>query len=168
MISITIEDRSVLSALQALSASLDDLTPAMRDIGEHLSETTHQRFVSSTGPDGQAWIGNSEVTILQYLGHFGGSFKKDGSLSKKGSVRYSSKKPLIGETRSLESTIHYVAGSNFVEIGSPMIYSAMQQFGGSKSEFPHLWGDIPARPFLGLSGDDERAILDILDGYLRA
>jgi phage gpG-like protein len=46
-----------------------------------------------------------------------------------------------------------------------MVYAAMQQFGGTKAEFPHLWGDIPERPFLGVS-DDEKEILEIISDYL--
>ena len=47
-----------------------------------------------------------------------------------------------------------------------MEYAAMQQFGGIKSEFPHLWGDIPARPFLGVSESDAEEILAIVHDYL--
>ncbi|MFK3602796.1 hypothetical protein [Pseudomonas sp. AP19] len=32
-------------------------------------------------------------------------------------------------------------------VGSDKPYAAMMQFGGG-ADFPHLWGDIPARPFL--------------------
>lgn len=32
--------------------------------------------------------------------------------------------------------------------------------------FPNLWGDIPARPFLGLSPSDEQGILDIVEEFL--
>jgi phage gpG-like protein len=42
----------------------------------------------------------------------------------------------------------------------------MQQFGGTKSRWPHLWGSIPARPFLGVNPDDEREILDILRKHM--
>jgi len=42
----------------------------------------------------------------------------------------------------------------------------MQQFGGTRSAFPNLWGDIPARPFLGISAEDEVAVLDIIDEWL--
>jgi len=55
-----------------------------------------------------------------------------------------------------------------VMIGSPMEYAAMQQFGGTKAEFPNLWGDIPARPFLGISSQDENEILTILRNYLES
>lgn len=53
-----------------------------------------------------------------------------------------------------------------------MQYAAMQQFGGKKSEFPHLWGDIPARPFLpvdqagNLSPTAEAKVVDIIQEYL--
>jgi phage gpG-like protein len=32
--------------------------------------------------------------------------------------------------------------------------------------FPMPWGDIPARPFLGFSDDDQAAILEIVRNYL--
>lgn len=65
------------------------------------------------------------------------------------------------------STINHYAGDGFVEIGSPMKYAAVQQFGASKRQFGKApWGNIPARPFLGVSGEDRRTILDILQGYL--
>jgi len=166
MITIAIDDRAVLAALNDLIGKVSDITPALQDIGEHLTETTKRRFDSSTAPDGSAWAPNTQTTILNYLGGTKGNFKKDGQLSKKGAARQGSKKPLIGESRSLMSTISYAVTGNAVEIGSPMIYAAMQQFGGSKSEFPNLWGDIPARPFLGLSEDDARSILEILSDYL--
>ncbi len=44
----------------------------------------------------------------------------------------------------------------------------MQQFGGNKSKFPNLWGDIPARPFLGISDADEKMIVSTVNEYLRS
>lgn len=132
-----------------------------------MSESTKRRFDTSTGPDGEPWAPNTETTILHYLGVYKGSYRKDGKLSSKGSERAIGKKPLIGETRSLMSTIYYqLVGNSAVEIGSPMEYAGMQQFGGARSQYPHLWGDIPARPFLVISQNDEAAILDIVEGYL--
>jgi phage gpG-like protein len=43
----------------------------------------------------------------------------------------------------------------------------MQQFGGTKAEFPNLWGDIPPRPFLGLSIEDEIMIRQTLESWLK-
>lgn len=164
---ITVEDAQVRAALQRLRARTDNLAPVLKAIGEDLVESTKQRFGSSTAPDGTPWAPNSQVTISRYLGLSRGNFKKDGSLSKKGEARQSSKKPLTGETGALAGQIHYQVTGNVLEVGSSMEYAAMQQFGGKKADFPNLWGDIPARPFLGLSAGDiagiEQTVLDYLN-----
>jgi phage virion morphogenesis protein len=147
MIEIHLDDRDVLTALQDLQRSTGDLRPALAEIGEVLIESTKQRFGSQTGPDGQPWPANSPVTI-----------------ERKGRDQ-----PLTGKTGNLMDAIYYnLVGNDALEIGSPMKYAAMQQFGGGKDEFPHLWGDIPARPFLGVSDSDRSAILDILRDHLQA
>ena len=57
-----------------------------------------------------------------------------------------------------------------IEIGEKLASThqgALQQrYSGTKSSWPHLWGDIPARPYLGLSENDEQSILDIIRSYL--
>lgn len=54
-------------------------------------------------------------------------------------------------------------------MGSARPYAAMMHFGGTKPEFPHLWGDIPARPFLGLSDQDRRDVVEITgEWFVRA
>lgn len=172
-IRIEVDDRQVLDALEQLRARAADLKPALNEIGEHLAETTKRRFDTSTAPDGSRWAPNSQVTFLQYLSHFKGSYTKSGKLSSKGAGRVVGKKPLIGETRSLSSEIYPRLTGDGVEIGSPMEYAAVQQFGAKQGAFgrdrrnhPIPWGDIPARPFLGLSSDDRDSILDIVRSYL--
>lgn len=169
MIRVEYDDRVVLDYLTRLGGKLDDMSPVLSDIGEYLADTTKNRFDTSTAPDGSKWTPNSVVTILNYLGIYSGSYnQKDGKLSANGAGRVMSKKPLIGETRSLMSTIFYrLDGNTAVEIGSPMEYSAMQQFGGTKGQFQNLWGDIPAREFLGVSPADERGILGIITDYFQ-
>jgi len=165
-VSIEVDDKEVLAALDRLVKQGSNLRPALQDIGEYLAETTKRRFDTSTGPDGQKWTPNSQATILNYLRLHKGNFTKKGKLSAKGVGRVTGKRPLIGETRSLSSTINYQIDGNELAIGSPMVYAAMQQYGGKKARFPNLWGDIPARPFLGLSDVDRGAVLDILGEYL--
>lgn len=150
MITITLDARNVLDALQQLSARTTDLRPALIEIGEKLASSTMARFASGTAPDGTPWQPNSPVTIRRY--ELAGQ---------------SGKKPLVGATRNLGTGISWqLRGNDAVEVGSAEPYAAMQQFGGSKAAWPHLWGDIPARPYLGLSVEDERDILDIVAGYL--
>ncbi|PJC14548.1 MAG: phage morphogenesis protein [Comamonadaceae bacterium CG_4_9_14_0_8_um_filter_57_21] len=167
MITVQVNDKQVLDVLAALTRRSQDLRPALKEIGEDVAESTKRRFASASAPEGTPWAANSQVTIDRYLGLFASSYKKDGTLSKAGTARGGSKKPLTGETKALQRTIHYqVNGSSSVSIGSPMVYGAMQQFGGTVAQFPHLWGDIPARPFLGLSAPDSANIVAIVGSYL--
>ncbi len=163
---IAVEDEQVVAALQRLRARTDNLGPVLKAIGEDLVESTKQRFATGAGPDGTPWAANSAVTISRYLGLTKGNTKKDGSLSKKGAARLGAKKPLTGETSALGQQIHYQVSGNVLEVGSTMEYAAMQQFGGRKADFPNLWGDIPARPFLGLSAGDVADIEQTVSDYL--
>ncbi len=145
MAEIEIDDEEIRRALRNLQAAASDMSPALKEIGERLTESTKRRFGTTTGPDGNLWPLNSPVT-LQY---------KEGN------------RPLTGETGALMDTIRWqLQGDDAVEIGSPRGYAAMQQFGGAKAEFPHLWGDIPARPFLGVSDDDRDTMLDIIQAHI--
>jgi phage virion morphogenesis protein len=166
-VTVKYNDKQVQDRLSEIIGRAKNMRPAFLEIGEDLVDTTKRRFSSATSPDGTAWAANSVVTVARFLGQTGGNFKKDGSLSKKGAARSAGKKPLTGESRALATTIDkQLKGAAGVSVGSPMEYAAMQQFGGTKSQFPHLWGDIPARPFLGISPADKTNILSIIGGYL--
>ena len=145
MIEGSIDTTQVLKALQQLVDNVDNPSPALREIGEELVESTKQRFASKTDPDGKGWKDNSAATIARKGRDF----------------------PLTGETGLLGEQIHYnLIGSDELEVGSSMEYAAMQQFGGLKSEFGHLWGDIPSRSFLGISSSDEKQIIDIVGDHI--
>jgi phage gpG-like protein len=109
------------------------------------------------------WFGPSTALAKRYLNARGGIKGKAGG----------SKKPLIGETGRLSSEIHYRATDTQLQVGSPLIYAAVQQFGAEKGAFgkskhnhPIPWGDIPARPFLGLSYNDREAIIATLKEHV--
>ena len=145
MIEITISTAALDRALTHLEQAGRNLSPAFKDIGEALINSTRERFEEGKGPDGTRWRDNRPVTLAR----------------KKGN------KPLTGETGLLSTEIHYEADPRYVRVGSNKEYAAMQQFGGKKSEFPHLWGDIPARPFIGVSKANEEEILDIVLDHLK-
>lgn len=182
MASITVEldDARVLAVLDRIAAGVSDPTPLLKAWGEDLAESTKQRFASSTAPDGSAWPTNSQATFEAYLAKLSGSYSKegkrtgtkkgylnkDGRLAAKGITAVTGKKPLIGLGKSLSTAIYYRVDGDTLYVGSPQVYAAMQQFGGSQAKFPNLWGDIPARPFLGLSDQDvvniEKTAVDYL------
>lgn len=187
-LNIKIEDQEVQQALRRLAAQGKNLNPAMRDIGECLVLSTKRRFAEGKGPDGTPWEANKESTMLALLARKGGDtsrrkgekssnpyFRQDGRLSKRGGGQVSGKRPLIGESKRLSGEISYKAAISSVEIGSSLEYSAVQQFGANKGDFGRTkrggavpWGDIPARPFLGLSDEDKTNVLDILQEHLEA
>lgn len=154
MINIEFDDRAVLEALRNLQQHTGNLRPALLKIGEELTESTKKRFGTKTGPDGERWADNSPVTIERK----GRNWPLTGGGGEHGAGG-----------GALGDTIHdQLLGNDEVQIGSSLGYAAMQQFGGTKSEFPYLWGDIPARPFLGVSNDDHDNILEIIREYLNS
>lgn len=162
-----IDDSEVIDGLQRLVDQLHHPRPAFVEIGEYLVGATKQRFADGAGPDGVRWVMNSRATLEAHLGRYRNTTRKrDGRLNARGVAVVQGKKPLIGESRSLSTQIYYQIHGDGLRVGSPMQYAAMQHFGGSKAEFPHLWGDIPARPFLGISDADEREVGDIVTRYL--
>ena len=140
MITINANTDAIERAIQELINKGDDLTAPMKSIGEEMINRTQQRFRDKEAPDGTPWQDNSPVTE-----------------KRKGHGRV-----LEGESKQLAKQFSYSASSEGVEWGSLMVYAAMQNYGGAKAEFPHLWGDIPSREFIGLSDDDEDEVLGIL------
>ena len=150
-ITITLDDTEFSRWLQRTIGSLSNPTDALKEIGEVLTQSTKDRFGTKVGPDGSGWAANSPVTIAR---------KGHGS-------------QLRGKSKALGDLIHYeLDGTKAVEIGSNMEYAAVQQFGqpkgasGSWRGAPIPWGDIPPRPFVGVSQEDEDRITEIMADYL--
>jgi phage virion morphogenesis protein len=159
MISIDLKARTLTAALDRLTAGLDDMSPLMADFGEYLVEATRTRFQEGKGPDGAPWAPKSEATLEAYRR------RKDPA----------SPRPLIGPSRSLSTTIFARTDARAAEVGSPLIYAAVMQFGAARGAFgairggsPIPWGTIPARPYLGLSQADEAALIAIAEEYLES
>jgi phage gpG-like protein len=171
---IEVTDGEVIAAMNRLADAARNPRPALKAIGEALLVQTRRTFETSTDPWGRRWVPNAPATIAAMLAKGKGNFRKrDGKLSSKGAARVTAKRPLIGESRFLSaSSLHYAIGNNALTVGSSAIYAAIQQFGGKKSEFPHLWGDIPARPFLPVTASGElspearRTVVDVIQEFL--
>lgn len=156
---VEVTSDTVTPALAEAVAKLTDPTRLFQDIGEFLLASTGQNFADGSAPDGTAWAPRAQATLDAYA-------------SRKPPFRPSGG-PLIGESRSLSTTIAYQIDGDAITWGSNMIYAAVQHFGAAQGEFgemangsPIPWGDIPPRPFLGLGPDDEAGILDIIAEYM--
>lgn len=152
---IEVQDKAVDAALAQLQAKLGDMSPVMAALGEDMAERIKVRFGNATAPDGTRWKSNTQATLIKYLQKKGGFSKKTGRIVAKGQQLAIAKKPLQGESGDLGRQIYSESSADHLLVGSTMIYAAMQHFGGKKSEFPKLWGDIPARPFFPVTPDGE-------------
>lgn len=158
MIEIELKEAEVTFALDRLLASLTDLTPVMQEIGEFAVASAEARYDQGIAPDGTAWLAKSINTIAAYE-------------AGDDPVDY---RPLF-KTGTMRRTMAYEAGPTFMAYGSNRIQAAVMQFGAAKGAFGTAsngsslpWGDIPARPFIGLSDADRTGIVDIVEEWLEA
>ena len=114
-IEVTFDDAEVLKAINRLVASGKDLTPAMRDIGEHLLKTTQQRFFDEQAPDGTPWAPLTETTLQRKRRNVGKILTEYANLRGPG--------------------LDYQARQDQVEVGSPLIYAGTHQFGAARGTF---------------------------------
>jgi len=164
-INVVFDSATVIARLDEIARQVENMRPAYQAIGELLTESTKQRFSDSTGPDGQPWAPNAQATILNRLNQVKGAVGKKGKLTKKGAGVVMAKKPLV-ETGMLQDTIRYNATDSSVEIGTNR-FAGEWAGGAAVHQFGSRNGKIPARPFLGVSSDDERTVLDVLGNFLR-
>jgi len=138
IINITYDDQAVKDRLKRLAQVAGDISPALTEIGEHLIRSHQQRFADGVDPEGNDWEPLAESTLARK--------KKNAD------------KVLI-EHGDLMGSLHYNNNGHELEFGTNLIYGATHQFGRE--------GDgIPARPFLGISDDDQREIVNIIDDHI--
>lgn len=145
------------AAIAETKARLTDMLPLFQDMGEYLIGSTRERFRQGVAPDGAKWLPKSAVTLARYKAR-GDGVRPD---------------PLIGASRRLSTEILAYAQKASVEVGSNLEYSGVMQAGARQGAFgrdgrnhPIPWGNIPARPWLGLSDRDEVALVEIADEYV--
>ncbi|PZO88609.1 MAG: phage virion morphogenesis protein [Sphingomonas sanxanigenens] len=144
----------VEAVLARLLERNEDLHPLMDVIGQSLETSTDMRFEDERGPDGRPW-------------------KKSIRAEQQGG------KTLTDSTR-LRMSITHEATADEVRVGTNVIYARPHQFGakisgkGGRLRFQLAGGlgfrspesvIIPARPFLGVSTDDETEILALAEDY---
>lgn len=136
-----------------------DKSGIMNAIAEGLRTSTVDRFAKQESPDGTKWQPSIRV-------------------SQKGG------KSLILSS-ALRTSIKAESDRNGAAVGTNMVYAATHQFGdertirAKKSKYlkfqiggkwvsvPSVHVRIPARPFLGVSKEDEEEIREILEGVFK-
>ena len=69
----------------------------------------------------------------------------------------------LRDTGRLMASLTYIALPDGVKWGTNVVYARMMHYGCKKAIFPHLWGDIPARPYMGMNDNDRASVLNIIN-----
>lgn len=149
--------QAIERALAGLVARFDDIEPLMTGIGVYLEGATIERFDTVTAPDGSSWTPSIRA-------------KTEGGKT-------------LTDSTQLRSSITSDPDSRSVAVGTNKIYAGIHQFGGTiraksaaglRFQLPGGLGfrrvmevEMPARPFLGLSAEDETEILAQIEDYAR-
>lgn len=135
-ITIEYDAAEVQEGLKKLQAKIGDLEPFYRDIGEALLNSTRKRFEGQTAPDSSKW----EALSPNYQ-----------QRKKK------NKDKILFLEGQLFGTLGYQVTPEELLLGTPKEYGATHQFGRDA---------IPARPFLGVSDEDKKDIMDAIAEWL--
>ncbi|KRP97476.1 virion morphogenesis protein [Pseudomonas lactis] len=135
MITVELNHDRLQSALRQVEWAVGDVAPLMRGIAAELASQTEENFEEEGRPD---WADLSDTTTERRAkkGNWPGQILQISSAGLAASV-----------------TSH--SDNNSALVGSNKPYAAMMHFGGTKSDFPHLWGDIPGRPFLPMDTEGQ-------------
>jgi phage virion morphogenesis protein len=163
------EAQELQETLRQLQTRLGDLRIPLADVGEYLLRSHRQRWNAQESPDGIKWTPLSRA--------------------------YAARKPknadkILVLNGYLRDLLRYQVTNDTLEFGTDRPYGALHQFGARQGAFgiqtvsikahqrkgrpvkAHQrrqaipWGNVPARPWLGLSAADEGEILTLFGQYL--
>lgn len=162
----------LFKALQQMGGNPQPLLEQIAFLGE---TSTRARFRSQTGPDGTRWKPSQRV-----LEHGGKTLTKDGHLGDSITSSATKREARWGTNR-IYAAIHQFGGKIDIPARSQQAYFRQDGKSGlvgnrfvkkRRSNFAQ-WVTIgaysiqmPERPFLGLSTDDEQDILDLVSNFL--
>lgn len=143
MLNVTIDTTVAGRELDALIERLGSLRTPLSDIAEYLHMSVDGRARRQVGPDGAPWAPLSGRT-----------------LAKKRGIK------ILRESGALLDTLRPQVSNDELLYGTDRIYGAIHQFGG-KIEQGARTIKMPARPYLGLSPEDEAEVIEIVAAYLK-
>jgi phage virion morphogenesis protein len=160
----------VQKALARLLQKVGNIRPALKAMGETLISSTEQRFDSQTGPDGKKWQDVKPATrkrkkhskILTEQGHLRGdihpAFPDDHTLLVGTNSPYGAIHQLGGEIKQEGMTLHLKGTGRNTRFAKKGEHDRTKKVDRTIK--------IPARPFLGVSKQDEADLLEDVGKYL--
>lgn len=157
---VEIDDADARAQLSAMVERMARPIGFYKNVGEYLTEIAIPRnFAAESAPEGTPWARLSPVTIARR--------------EAKGQVPITILQSHSGSAQNLKGSIIYQVTDDGVAVGSALPYAGVMQFGAAQGAFgttsrggPIPWGNIPARPYLGLSAADEAEIIAIAFNWL--
>jgi phage virion morphogenesis protein len=152
---------AVKKMLANASLSAADRGRLLQSIGGEIEDQTKERFDTQKSPDGDSWKALAQKTKDYY-----------------NSQGWSARSTLVGEGMLRDSiTSEVQSGAWAVLVGAAKEYAAVHQFGAeitpksAKALFVPGYGmlkkvKISARPYLGVSSNDAKAIEDAVANFL--
>jgi len=135
-------ERAVGNAISNLS----DTQTLMTKIGVAMKGRTIRRFQKGVSPEGEVW-----------------EPVKNPRKDSKGRPRKGKASPLV-DTGRLRNSISFSATQLDVFVGSNLVYARIHQLGGQAGRGRKV--TIPARPYLGLSEEDQQEIKALVQEHL--
>lgn len=156
-VKVSIESEEVLQAYQELLQRSLDLTPVNRAIAGVMADATERAFRDQKDPaTGEAWAPLADSTAESKVN---------------GSIR--GKTPILTVSGILGLSYRPSWGKDFAMLATGDIRAATHHFGAERGSFgstgrgsPIPFGDIPARPHVGLGSDDNEEIIGIISHHL--
>lgn len=133
--------------LATLARRIGTIEPALKTIGHALEANIRERWDQEIDPQGNRWTPLKASTIKR---------------------KTKKRKPLkiLLQDDQLRYTISSQVDDGTLIVGSPQKYAAVHQLGGPVGRKGKQFR-MPARPFLGISKQDEADILDEIELHLK-
>lgn len=144
-LNVPIQGDTISPALALIAKRVKDIDPLLDEIGASLETSTQQRFEAATDPEGKPWKRLAAATIA---------------------IRGSGAQILRWKGELYDSVTHAVAPGSGVRVGTNRKYARIHQLGGRAGRGHKV--EIPARPFLGISAEDQKEIDTLAKDYLGA
>ncbi|MEM1055178.1 MAG: phage virion morphogenesis protein [Bacteroidota bacterium] len=174
---ITLDEAVLGESFRQLFEGMDT-TSLHADIGETLLISTDERFEAEVAPDGTPWAPLSPATLASAFTAGNASRQRKRRTTKRGGEdtagfeRFRARKKILQELGirgGLRGSIAYEAEDGSLRVGTSKAYGRAHQFGlGARSSVGgRAFAALPARPFIGLSDEDEAVIADIVVRWSR-
>lgn len=166
-ITIELDSREVLAALADLQGRTDDMTELMDELAGILEDASERAFQNQRDPaTGAPWAELSETTKKRRDDPLGKILQDSGGLVGSLDSEHDSKSATVGFAEKYASTHHF--GAKKGQFGTA---SGAFQFDGESlrpRQVPIPWGDIPARPIVGVDESDISEIYSAVQRYISA